>query len=136
MNAMFAAELQVRADEAERAGGGGLDVSVCHPGAVMSELGNNVGPRLAWLIKTSLYLLFRTPDAAAPLILTPVASAAPLRGYIGDGNFGTPKNFAPKPFKGSAAAADERRWLWEETERLIVAAFDGKSEIPALVPRQ
>ena len=124
MNGMFAAELQARADEHERAGeGGGIDVSVVHPGAVRSELGNNVGPWTAYLIKTALSPLFRTPDVAAPLLMAPALSERPLRGYIGDGNIGTPLDFAPRPFKGSAASAEERRWLWDETERLVEEAL-------------
>ena len=128
MNAMFGAELQARADDAERAGrGGGLDVAVCHPGAVMTELGNNVGPWLAWGIKTALAPLFRTPEMAMPLLLQPAISARPLRGYFADGNVGTPTDLQPKPYKGAALSSDECTWLWDETERLITEAIGGGS---------
>ena len=98
MNAMFAAALQARADQAQRDGsGGGVHVSVVHPGAVKSQLGDNVGPYLAWAIKAAFALVFRSPEQAAPLLLHPTTSVAPLRGYIGDGNIGTPRDFEVRP---------------------------------------
>lgn len=133
MNAAFASELQSRADEAEREGSGGIDVTVCHPGAVMSELGNNIGPRLAYAIKSSFGMFFRSPDVAAPLIMYPALHELPQRGYIGDGNFGKPATFAPLPFKGSAADPSECRWLWEQTEHLLGAVLESAGH-PRLLP--
>ncbi|KAL1526707.1 hypothetical protein AB1Y20_015407 [Prymnesium parvum] len=130
MGVMLAAELQARADEEERQGGGGVDVCVCHPGAVMSELGNNVSPWLAQTIKTLLFFVFRTPGVAATLIMRPALSTEPQRGYISDGNLGKPTNFESRPFKGSAADTEDCRWLWEETERILEAVL--KHELPLL----
>jgi len=74
MNVLFATELQRRADNGGLAGlRGKLDVVVFHPGAVQSQLGTNVAPRVKRVVSWLLRPLFRSPAMGAVLGLHAVS---------------------------------------------------------------
>lgn len=103
---------------------------VFHPGAVRSSLGNNVSPVLAALIKPLLGLCFRSAARGAVFGLHAASAAEPVRGYLSDGQLGTPSDFRVKQIGGAAdAAANERTLL--EVERRVCKAL-GCDAMPPL----
>jgi hypothetical protein len=113
----------------------GLDVHCCvfHPGAVDSQMGDQLAPWLAkYVVKPLLRPFFRTAVMAAAFAVH--AATAPAEqmhnAYFEHGNFGTPKDFAPKrPIPGGAdAAACEA--AWGAVEALVAKAL----EVDALPP--
>ena len=113
----------------------GIDAHCCvfHPGAVDSQMGNNLAPCLASVVKPILRTFFRTPvQAAAFGIHAATVPAEQMHSaYFEHGNLGVPRDFAPKrPIPGGADAA-AREAAWGFIEALVAKAL-GVDALPPL----
>jgi NAD(P)-dependent dehydrogenase (short-subunit alcohol dehydrogenase family) len=120
---MLAAALSDRLDVA------GIDAHVCvfHPGAVDSQMGNQLAPMLAAVVKPILRLFFRSPLRASAFAVHAATCTAPLhREFLAHGNFGRPTDMKGKPIPGGEDAGVCEA-AWQAIEALVCTALKVES---------
>ena len=121
----------------DRMSSAGIDAHACvfHPGAVDSQMGDNLAPWLAAIVKPILRTFFRTPMTGATFGIHAATVANPRsevnRKYFEHGNLGKPRDYTPKaiPGAGSSEVCDA---AWNHVEGLIAKAL-GKETLPPLI---
>eukprot|EP00928_Gymnodinium_smaydae_P088539 TRINITY_DN7260_c2_g1_i6.p1 TRINITY_DN7260_c2_g1~~TRINITY_DN7260_c2_g1_i6.p1 ORF type:complete len:317 (-),score=42.61 TRINITY_DN7260_c2_g1_i6:266-1216(-) len=119
MNLVYAVELAARL---QAAGHPEVTVNTWHPGAVKTNIGNDISPCLASCLKALFSCAFRDPATAAQLglYLSGANAVASTSGcFFSSGNSGKVRNFEPVPLEGHAADLDARRRFWDISEKLL-----------------
>ena len=131
MVAMLGAELSRRRPT--------LPVLVWNPGATDSQMGDNVSPRLASVLKPLFRLFFRTPAQSAAFGLGAAGGAGAAVGYLSHGDLGQPDAATPPlPWDGVGGdmRADSPRGalLWAEIEAVLEGVLGSGVLPPTLHP--
>lgn len=125
---MMAAALSDRLDALR------VDAHVCvfHPGAVDSQMGDQIAPMVAAVVKPVLRLFFRTPLVASAFAVHAATCPEPLhRAFLAHGLFGKPTDMSAKPIPGGEdASVCEQAWL--AIEAIVCRALKVES-LPPLV---
>jgi len=123
MNVMYTVELAKRL---QALGHDAVTVNAFHPGAVKSNLGNDVNPCLASVIKTLFAYAFRSPEQAARIGML-LAGAVDLQRTSGC-FFSNVEMPEAQPLQGECADAEARTRLWELSEKLLGEPLLGSLE--------
>lgn len=110
-NALFALEL------ARRLGDAGVTVNAVHPGSINSHFGSDGDTGiLAWFIKVFGRIVLRSPEAGSRTSVLLASSSDPRITAATGGYWSHGRRWRPSR---QARDADQARWLWEESERLV-----------------
>lgn len=113
-NAQFALELS------RRLAGTAVTVNCLHPGSINSHFGGDGDTgAMGWLIKAFGRIVLRSPKSGAKTQVLLASSTDPRVASASGGYWSHGRRWRPSKAARSTEAA---AWLWQESERLVVAA--------------